>query len=116
MPRRRPGFRRLRVINLYDLMDSAYGGLEIKAKGHGLDRVPIIDAHPRNVGARRGPALQRAQAPSRRSMAGSDQLDMRRFVPFVIGHALLDLKPIYADAWLGSPALVRGQTLLDPKT
>jgi hypothetical protein len=44
MLRRRSGFRRLCVVNLYDLMDSAYGGLE--AKGHGLSRVSIIDAGP----------------------------------------------------------------------
>jgi hypothetical protein len=38
-----------RVINLYDLMDSAYDAPEIKAKSHALGHVPIIDAHPRNV-------------------------------------------------------------------
>jgi transposase len=38
-----------RVINLYDLMDSAYDAPEIKAKSLTLGHVPIIDPHPRNV-------------------------------------------------------------------
>jgi hypothetical protein len=38
-----------RVINLYDLMDSAYDAPEIKAKSCALGHVPIIDRHPRNV-------------------------------------------------------------------
>ena len=38
-----------RVINLYDLMDSAYDAPEIKAKSRALGHVPIIDPHPRNV-------------------------------------------------------------------
>jgi hypothetical protein len=38
-----------RVINLYDLMDSAYDAPEIKAKSLALGHVPIIDPHPRNV-------------------------------------------------------------------
>ena len=38
-----------RVINLYDLMDSAYDTPEIKAKSLALGHVPIIDPHPRNV-------------------------------------------------------------------
>ena len=38
-----------RVINLYDVMDSAYDAPEIKAKSLGLGHVPIIEAHPRTV-------------------------------------------------------------------
>src|SRR6201984_2847076 len=38
-----------RVINLYDLMDSAYDAPEIKAKSIALGHVPIIDPHPRSV-------------------------------------------------------------------
>jgi hypothetical protein len=38
-----------RVINLYDVMDSAYDAPEIKAKSLGLGHVPIIEAHPRSV-------------------------------------------------------------------
>ncbi|HEY4300721.1 MAG TPA: transposase [Candidatus Didemnitutus sp.] len=38
-----------RVINLYDLMDSAYDAPEIRAKSLALGHVPIIDRHPRNV-------------------------------------------------------------------
>jgi hypothetical protein len=38
-----------RVINLYDLMDSAYDAPEIKARSRALGHVPIIDRHPRNV-------------------------------------------------------------------
>jgi hypothetical protein len=38
-----------RVINLYDLVDSAYDAPEIKAKSLALGHVPIIDPHPRNV-------------------------------------------------------------------
>ena len=38
-----------RVINLYDLMDSAYDAPEIKAKSLALGHVPIIDPHPRSV-------------------------------------------------------------------
>ena len=38
-----------RVINLYDLMDSAYDAPEIKAKSLALGHVLIIDPHPRNV-------------------------------------------------------------------
>jgi hypothetical protein len=38
-----------RVINLYDLMDSAYDAPEIKAKSRALGHVPIIDPHPRSV-------------------------------------------------------------------
>ena len=38
-----------RVINLYDLMDSAYDVPEIKATSLDLGHVPIIDPHPRNI-------------------------------------------------------------------
>jgi len=38
-----------RVINLYDVMDSAYDAPEIKAKCLGLGHAPIIEAHPRSV-------------------------------------------------------------------
>lgn len=38
-----------RVINLYDLMDSAYDAPEIRDKSRALGHVPIIDNHPRNV-------------------------------------------------------------------
>jgi hypothetical protein len=38
-----------RVINLYDLMDSAYDVPEIKAHSRALGPVPIIDPHPRNM-------------------------------------------------------------------
>jgi hypothetical protein len=38
-----------RVINLYDLMDSAYDAPEIEAKSRALGHVPIIDRHPRSV-------------------------------------------------------------------
>ena len=38
-----------RVIDLYDLMVSAYDAPEIKAKSLALGHVPIIDRHPRNV-------------------------------------------------------------------
>jgi hypothetical protein len=38
-----------RVINLYDLMDSAYDAPEIKAKSRALGHVPLIDPHPRGV-------------------------------------------------------------------
>ena len=36
-----------RLVNLYDLMDSAYDAAEIKARGHTLGHVPIIDVNPR---------------------------------------------------------------------
>ena len=38
-----------RVINLYDLTDSAYDAPEIEAKSRALGHVPIIDRHPRSV-------------------------------------------------------------------
>lgn len=38
-----------RITYLYDLMDSAYDALEIKATSHDLGHVPIIDPHPRNI-------------------------------------------------------------------
>jgi len=36
-----------RLVNLYDLMDSAYDAAEIKAHSRGLGHVPIIDVNPR---------------------------------------------------------------------
>jgi hypothetical protein len=39
-----------RVINLYDLMDSAYDAPEIRDKSSALGHVPIIDANPRRGG------------------------------------------------------------------
>ena len=38
-----------RLINLYDLMDTAYDASEIWAKSRALGHVPIIDRHPRGV-------------------------------------------------------------------
>ena len=52
-----------RVINLYDLMDSAYDAPEISAKSRALGHVPIIDAHPRNVAG--GKAEIKAEARAR---------------------------------------------------
>ena len=39
-----------RVLNLYDLMDSAYDAPEIKQKSRSLGHVPIIDRNPRRGG------------------------------------------------------------------
>jgi hypothetical protein len=39
-----------RVVNLYDLMDSAYDAPEISDKSRALGHVPIIDANPRRDG------------------------------------------------------------------
>lgn len=39
-----------RLVNLYDLMDSAYDASEIAAKSQALGHVPIIDANPRRGG------------------------------------------------------------------
>lgn len=48
-----------RVINLYDLMDSAYDAAEIKAHSQALGHVPIIDANPRrNVALKQELALE----------------------------------------------------------
>ena len=38
-----------RVTNLYDLMDSAYDALEIRAHSESLGHVAIIDANPRSA-------------------------------------------------------------------
>lgn len=46
-----------RVINLYDLMDSAYDSVEIKEHSRSLDHVPIIAVNPR-----RTPGLKRELA------------------------------------------------------
>ena len=40
-----------RVVNLYDLMDSAYDATEIKAHSRKLGHVPIIDVNPRRDAA-----------------------------------------------------------------
>ena len=40
-----------RLINLYDLMDSAYDAAEIKAHSRELGHVPIIDVNPRRNAA-----------------------------------------------------------------
>jgi Transposase DDE domain/Transposase domain (DUF772) len=40
-----------RLVNLYDLMDSAYDAAEIKAHSRGLGHVPIIDVNPRRDAA-----------------------------------------------------------------
>jgi hypothetical protein len=53
-----------RVINLYDLMDSAYDALEVSAKSRALGHVPIIDRHPRNVAG--GKAEIKAEARGRK--------------------------------------------------
>src|ERR1700746_1914851 len=57
-----------RVINLYDLMDSAYDAPEIKAKSLALGHVPIIDPHPRNVPG--GKKAIAAEARGRRTSDG----------------------------------------------
>ena len=36
-----------RLVNLYDLMDSAYDAAEIRAHSRALGHVPIIDVNPR---------------------------------------------------------------------
>ncbi len=51
-----------RVINLYDLMDSAYDAPEIREKSRALGHVPIVDANPR----RGGKAEAAAEALARR--------------------------------------------------
>lgn len=51
-----------RVVNLYDLMDSAYDAPEISNHSRALGHVPIIDANPR----RGGKALAEAEARARR--------------------------------------------------
>jgi hypothetical protein len=42
-----------RVVNLYDLMDSAYDAQPIHQYSRGLGHVPIIDPHPRRDQARK---------------------------------------------------------------
>jgi hypothetical protein len=80
MTRRCSRSRRLRVINLYDLMGSANDAPEIKAKGHALGYVPIIDPHPRNASVGKEAIAAEARgrckagnvlAPPSGSMAGS---------------------------------------------
>jgi hypothetical protein len=53
-----------RVINLYDVMDSAYDAPEIKAKSLGLGHVPIIEAHPRSVLGRQRSDCRRGVGPA----------------------------------------------------
>ncbi len=42
-----------RSVNLYDLMDSAYGAAGIEAHSRALGHVPIIDVNPRRAVARK---------------------------------------------------------------
>jgi Transposase DDE domain/Transposase domain (DUF772) len=64
-----------RVINLYDLMDSAYDAPEIKAKSRALGHVPIIDPHPRNVPG--GKQAMAAEARGRRKAGYALTEDVR---------------------------------------
>lgn len=50
-----------RVVNLYDLMDSAYDAPEISDKSRALGHVPIIDANPRRGGKAGAEAEARAK-------------------------------------------------------
>jgi Transposase DDE domain/Transposase domain (DUF772) len=56
-----------RLVNLYDLMDSAYDAAEIKAHSCALGHVPIIDVNPRRDAARKH---ELAQEEKRRALAG----------------------------------------------
>lgn len=62
-----------RVVNLYDLMDSAYDAPEISATSRALGHVPIIDANPR----RGGKALAEAEARARRRAGYTLAEDLR---------------------------------------
>ena len=64
-----------RVINLYDLMDSAYDAPEIKAKSLALGHVPIIDPHPRSVPG--GKQAIAAEASARRTAGYALAEDVR---------------------------------------
>ena len=50
-----------RLVNLYDLMDSAYDAPEIAQKSRDLGHVPIIDANPRRGGKAEADAEARAR-------------------------------------------------------
>src|SRR3984885_6923968 len=56
-----------RLVNLYDLMDSAYDAAEIKAHSRGLGHVPIIDVNPRRDAALKE---ELAREEKRRKLAG----------------------------------------------
>jgi hypothetical protein len=64
-----------RVINLYDLMDSAYDAPEIKAKSLALGHVPIIDPHPRSLPG--GKQAIAAEASARRTAGYALAEDVR---------------------------------------
>jgi hypothetical protein len=50
-----------RVVNLYDLMDSAYDVAEIKDHSRSLGHVPIIDINPRGTPGRKNELAQEAR-------------------------------------------------------
>jgi hypothetical protein len=56
-----------RLVDLYDLMDSAYDAAEIKAHSRALGHVPIIDVNPRRDAALKE---ERAQEERRRALVG----------------------------------------------
>ncbi len=56
-----------RLVNLYDLMDSAYDAAEIKAHSRALGYVPIIDVNPRRDAALK---KQLAEEARRRALVG----------------------------------------------
>jgi hypothetical protein len=56
-----------RLVNLYDLMDSAYDAAEIKAHSRALGHVPIIDVNPRRNAALKE---EQAQEERRRALVG----------------------------------------------
>jgi len=56
-----------RLVNLYDLMDSAYDAAEIKAHSRGLGHVSIIDVNPRRDAALK---QELAREEKRRKLAG----------------------------------------------
>jgi hypothetical protein len=62
-----------RVVNLYDLMDSAYDAPEISDNSRALRHVPIIDANPR----RGGKALAEAEARAKRRAGYALAEDLR---------------------------------------
>ena len=62
-----------RVVNLYDLMDSAYDASEISDNSRALGHVPIIDANPR----RGGKALAEAEARAKRRAGYALAEDLR---------------------------------------
>ena len=56
-----------RLVNLYDLMDSAYDAAEIRAHSRALGHVPIIDVNPRRDAALKDELALEAK---RRALAG----------------------------------------------